>query len=206
MFHFAPTSQKVFRSSQLSAGGSPQQTPWLLGGALALKSKSCYPCPQDIYHLWWLSAWWHLMLYLHTIDIHRLYSVCKYQVGSTCSELDTGWYREHLQATPIFDGFFFCKQFPDFSSNPWNPPSQALNGTVYDLSDFLLHHPEQRNVILAWAGRDASAVWNKIPGRGVVERGLRWMDGWNGREVVGWSMVKYHLVMTNSSPWEINGP
>ena len=41
----------------------------------------------------------------------------------------------------------------------------ALNGCVYDLSDFLLQHPEQRNAILAWAGRDATAVWNKIPGR-----------------------------------------
>jgi len=42
-----------------------------------------------------------------------------------------------------------------------------------------LHHPEQRNAILAWAGRDASAVWNKIPGRCAVERGLLgWMDGW----------------------------
>lgn len=41
----------------------------------------------------------------------------------------------------------------------------ALNGCVYDLSDFLLQRPEQRNAILAWAGRDATAVWNKIPGR-----------------------------------------
>ncbi|CAL1160517.1 unnamed protein product [Cladocopium goreaui] len=49
----------------------------------------------------------------------------------------------------------------------------ALNGTVYDLSDFLLHHPEQRNAILAWAGRDASAVWNKIPGR---FPSANWMD------------------------------
>eukprot|EP00930_Biecheleria_cincta_P017978 TRINITY_DN14145_c0_g1_i1.p1 TRINITY_DN14145_c0_g1~~TRINITY_DN14145_c0_g1_i1.p1 ORF type:complete len:714 (+),score=146.09 TRINITY_DN14145_c0_g1_i1:670-2811(+) len=41
----------------------------------------------------------------------------------------------------------------------------ALNGVVYDLTDFLLHHPEQRNSILAWAGRDATAIWDKIPGR-----------------------------------------
>lgn len=41
----------------------------------------------------------------------------------------------------------------------------ALNGVVYDLTDFLLHHPEQRNSILAWAGRDATAMWDKIPGR-----------------------------------------
>mmetsp|Transcript_13636 Transcript_13636/g.27750 ORF Transcript_13636/g.27750 Transcript_13636/m.27750 type:complete len:709 (+) Transcript_13636:48-2174(+) len=41
----------------------------------------------------------------------------------------------------------------------------ALNGVVYDLTDFLLHHPEQRNVLLAWAGRDATPVWDKIPGR-----------------------------------------
>mmetsp|Transcript_43449 Transcript_43449/g.109109 ORF Transcript_43449/g.109109 Transcript_43449/m.109109 type:complete len:724 (-) Transcript_43449:351-2522(-) len=41
----------------------------------------------------------------------------------------------------------------------------ALYGQVYDLTDFLLHHPEQRNAVLAWAGRDASPMWNKIPGR-----------------------------------------
>jgi len=41
----------------------------------------------------------------------------------------------------------------------------ALNNVVYDLTDFLLHHPEQRNPVLAWAGRDASPMWNKIPGR-----------------------------------------
>jgi len=41
----------------------------------------------------------------------------------------------------------------------------ALNGVVYDLTDFLQYHPEQRNSILAWGGRDASPMWNKIPGR-----------------------------------------
>jgi len=41
----------------------------------------------------------------------------------------------------------------------------AINGVVYDLTDFLLQHPEQRNAVLAWAGRDASAMWDKIPGR-----------------------------------------
>lgn len=41
----------------------------------------------------------------------------------------------------------------------------AINGVVYDLTDFLQHHPEQRNSILAWAGRDATPMWNKIPGR-----------------------------------------
>mmetsp|Transcript_107226 Transcript_107226/g.284311 ORF Transcript_107226/g.284311 Transcript_107226/m.284311 type:complete len:717 (-) Transcript_107226:113-2263(-) len=41
----------------------------------------------------------------------------------------------------------------------------ALNGVVYDLTDFLLHHPEQRKPVLAWAGRDASQMWDKIPGR-----------------------------------------
>lgn len=41
----------------------------------------------------------------------------------------------------------------------------ALNGVVYDLTDMLLHHPEQRNSILAWAGRDATPMWDKIPGR-----------------------------------------
>ncbi|CAK9056151.1 Cytochrome b2 [Durusdinium trenchii] len=49
----------------------------------------------------------------------------------------------------------------------------ALNGTVYDLTDFLTQHPEQRNAILAWAGRDATAVWNKIPGR---FPSANWMD------------------------------
>eukprot|EP00913_Durusdinium_trenchii_P021961 g20634.t1 len=46
----------------------------------------------------------------------------------------------------------------------------ALNGTVYDLTDFLTQHPEQRNAILAWAGRDATAV---IPGR---FPSANWMD------------------------------
>mmetsp|Transcript_88066 Transcript_88066/g.221648 ORF Transcript_88066/g.221648 Transcript_88066/m.221648 type:complete len:722 (-) Transcript_88066:212-2377(-) len=41
----------------------------------------------------------------------------------------------------------------------------ALQGLVYDLTEFLLQHPEQRNAVLAWAGRDASPMWNKIPGR-----------------------------------------
>ncbi|CAL1160212.1 unnamed protein product [Cladocopium goreaui] len=41
----------------------------------------------------------------------------------------------------------------------------AINDVVYDLTDFLQHHPEQRNAILAWAGRDATPMWNKIPGR-----------------------------------------
>lgn len=40
-----------------------------------------------------------------------------------------------------------------------------INNTVYDLTDFLQHHPEQRNSILAWAGRDATPMWDKIPGR-----------------------------------------
>jgi cytochrome b involved in lipid metabolism len=41
----------------------------------------------------------------------------------------------------------------------------AVNGVVYDLTDFLAQHSSQRNVLLAWAGRDASGMWNKIPGR-----------------------------------------
>ena len=41
----------------------------------------------------------------------------------------------------------------------------AISGEVYDLTDFLQHHPEQRNSILAWAGRDATPMFNKIPGR-----------------------------------------
>eukprot|EP00928_Gymnodinium_smaydae_P010104 TRINITY_DN1379_c0_g1_i5.p1 TRINITY_DN1379_c0_g1~~TRINITY_DN1379_c0_g1_i5.p1 ORF type:complete len:710 (+),score=135.25 TRINITY_DN1379_c0_g1_i5:63-2192(+) len=41
----------------------------------------------------------------------------------------------------------------------------ALNDSVYDLTDFLHHHPDQRKHILAWAGRDATPMWNKIPGR-----------------------------------------
>ena len=43
--------------------------------------------------------------------------------------------------------------------------AEAINKNVYDLTDFLIHHPEQRNSILAWAGRDASSMWDKIPGR-----------------------------------------
>ena len=49
----------------------------------------------------------------------------------------------------------------------------AINKTVYDLTDFLLHHPEQRNSILAWAGRDASSMYDKIPGRFPSKQ---WMD------------------------------
>ncbi|CAE7240628.1 Cyt-b5, partial [Symbiodinium pilosum] len=41
----------------------------------------------------------------------------------------------------------------------------AIKGEVYDLTDFLQHHPEQRNSLLAWAGRDATPMWDKIPGR-----------------------------------------
>ncbi|CAE7826660.1 Cyt-b5 [Symbiodinium necroappetens] len=41
----------------------------------------------------------------------------------------------------------------------------AICGEVYDLTDFLQHHPEQRNSILAWAGRDATPMFDKIPGR-----------------------------------------
>ncbi|CAJ1376297.1 unnamed protein product [Effrenium voratum] len=41
----------------------------------------------------------------------------------------------------------------------------AINQVVYDLTEFLIHHPEQRNSILAWAGRDATPMWDKIPGR-----------------------------------------
>ena len=49
----------------------------------------------------------------------------------------------------------------------------AINKNVYDLTDFLIHHPEQRNSILAWAGRDATAMWDKIPGRFPSKQ---WMD------------------------------
>ncbi|CAJ1391976.1 unnamed protein product [Effrenium voratum] len=49
----------------------------------------------------------------------------------------------------------------------------AVNNVVYDLTDFLQHHPEQRNSILAWAGRDATPMWNKIPGRFPSKN---WMD------------------------------
>jgi len=41
----------------------------------------------------------------------------------------------------------------------------AICGEVYDLTDFLQHHHEQRNSILAWAGRDATPIFDKIPGR-----------------------------------------
>jgi len=49
----------------------------------------------------------------------------------------------------------------------------AFNGSVYDLTEFLVQHPEQRNAVLAWAGRDASKVWDKIPGRFPSQT---WMD------------------------------
>ncbi|CAK9033593.1 Cytochrome b5 (CYTB5) [Durusdinium trenchii] len=49
----------------------------------------------------------------------------------------------------------------------------AINKNVYDLTDFLIHHPEQRNSILAWAGRDATPMWDKIPGRFPSKQ---WMD------------------------------
>ena len=41
----------------------------------------------------------------------------------------------------------------------------AICGEVFDLTDFLQHHQEQRNSILAWAGRDATPMFDKIPGR-----------------------------------------
>ncbi|CAE7749672.1 Cyt-b5 [Symbiodinium sp. CCMP2592] len=41
----------------------------------------------------------------------------------------------------------------------------AICGEVFDLTDFLKHHQEQRNSILAWAGRDATPMFDKIPGR-----------------------------------------
>ncbi|CAE7360723.1 CYTB5-B [Symbiodinium sp. CCMP2456] len=40
----------------------------------------------------------------------------------------------------------------------------ALFGDVYDLTDFLQHYPEQRNAILAWAGRDATPMFDMVPG------------------------------------------
>lgn len=41
----------------------------------------------------------------------------------------------------------------------------AFNGNVYDFTDSLKRNPESRNAILAWAGRDASVMWDRIPGR-----------------------------------------
>lgn len=49
----------------------------------------------------------------------------------------------------------------------------AINKVVYDLTEFLMHHPEQRNAILAWSGRDATSMWEKIPGRFPSKQ---WMD------------------------------
>lgn len=49
----------------------------------------------------------------------------------------------------------------------------AINKVVYDLTEFLMHHPEQRNAILAWSGRDATSMWDKIPGRFPSKQ---WMD------------------------------
>eukprot|EP00933_Yihiella_yeosuensis_P065894 TRINITY_DN6989_c2_g4_i1.p1 TRINITY_DN6989_c2_g4~~TRINITY_DN6989_c2_g4_i1.p1 ORF type:complete len:738 (-),score=156.14 TRINITY_DN6989_c2_g4_i1:55-2268(-) len=41
----------------------------------------------------------------------------------------------------------------------------AFNGKVFDLTFSLKRSPEGRNAILAWAGRDATAMWDRIPGR-----------------------------------------
>jgi len=41
----------------------------------------------------------------------------------------------------------------------------ALNGSVYDLTEVTLYHTDQRKGVLAWAGRDATSMWDKIPGR-----------------------------------------
>lgn len=41
----------------------------------------------------------------------------------------------------------------------------AVNGMVYDLSRLVAQHAESRNPVLAFAGRDASPMWNRIPGR-----------------------------------------
>lgn len=43
----------------------------------------------------------------------------------------------------------------------------AVNGRVYDLTDFLTRHPQGhgRNPVLAWAGRDATSAYDRVPGR-----------------------------------------
>ncbi|CAK9056096.1 Cytochrome b2 [Durusdinium trenchii] len=79
----------------------------------------------------------------------------------------------HLHDVPL-DSWLCCIPLSEVARH--NKPHDcwvALNGTVYDLTDFLTQHPEQRNAILAWAGRDATAVWNKIPGR---FPSANWMD------------------------------
>lgn len=41
----------------------------------------------------------------------------------------------------------------------------AINGDVYDFTDTLKQAPESQNALLQWAGRDASIMWDRIPGR-----------------------------------------
>lgn len=41
----------------------------------------------------------------------------------------------------------------------------AFNGNVYDFTNTLKWKPESRNAILAWAGRDATVMWDRIAGR-----------------------------------------
>ena len=44
----------------------------------------------------------------------------------------------------------------------WCPGWVALNGKVYDLTEFMDRHPGGPTTILAWAGKDASKLFNDI--------------------------------------------
>lgn len=45
----------------------------------------------------------------------------------------------------------------------------AINGHVYDVSDFLSQHPGGARIIMKYAGKDASHIFNKIHQNGVLE-------------------------------------
>ncbi|KAK7920244.1 hypothetical protein PG985_008266 [Apiospora marii] len=48
----------------------------------------------------------------------------------------------------------------------------AINGTVYDMTDFAPEHPGGQSIIYAWAGKDASDVYNGFHSARLVEQEL----------------------------------
>jgi uncharacterized protein with FMN-binding domain/predicted heme/steroid binding protein len=43
---------------------------------------------------------------------------------------------------------------------------KAIDGRVYDVTDYIPRHPSSEEVVLEWCGRDATEAWyNKTPGR-----------------------------------------
>ena len=110
----------------------------------------------------------HVEALLAEDDHAHLHEVPLDQVASCNIPLSEAWKPETNGSTNLIQPPLDLHPFLALQVARHNKPHDcwvALNGQVFDLTDFLLQHPEQRNAVLAWAGRDASAVWNKIPGR-----------------------------------------